>query len=141
MTLNFIVHDSSSNPTRFFFWRIYNAKISRKSYECRTNFVRQSRDSLEKTCENLATIWRGNKLKRHSYECRETLSQMSRDCRTNENETATLRLCLFLYSLTLCLRYKHNFHVAVSSNGHLCDKFTNFGLILKYISRLSRDSS
>ena len=29
------------------------------------------------------------------------------------------------------LRYKHNFHIAVSLSGHLCDKFANFGLILK----------
>ena len=28
-------------------------------------------------------------------------------------------------------RYKHNFHVAVSLNRHFCDKFANFGLILK----------
>ena len=28
-------------------------------------------------------------------------------------------------------QYKHNFHDAVSLNKHLCDKFVNFGLILK----------
>ena len=50
-----------------------------------TNIVRQSRDSLEKTCEHLATIWRENQTKRHLYECRATLSRMSRDCRMNEN--------------------------------------------------------
>ena len=27
--------------------------------------------------------------------------------------------------------YKHNFHVTVLLTGHLCDKFANFGLILK----------
>ena len=41
-------------------------------------------------------------------------------------------------------RYKHNFHVAVSLNRHLCDKFANFGLILKIyrttVVRLSHDS-
>ena len=38
-------------------------------------------------------------------------------------------------------RYKHNFHVAVSLNRHLCDKFANFGLILKiYASRDIRES-
>ena len=67
-------------------WRIYNAKFSRHSYECRASVVRRSRDSLEKTCEHLATIWRENITKRYSYECRATLSRMSRDCRTNENE-------------------------------------------------------
>ena len=40
-------------------------------------------------------------------------------------------------------RYKHNFHVAVSLNRHLCDKLANFGLILKIyhatVSRPSRD--
>ena len=66
--------------------RIYNAKFSRHSRECRASVARQSRDSLEKTCEHLATIWRENKTKLHSLECRATLSQMSRDCRTNENE-------------------------------------------------------
>ena len=43
--------------------------------DTRTNVVRPSRDSLEKTCEHLATIWLESKTKR-----------MSRDCRTNENE-------------------------------------------------------
>ena len=71
-------------PVAAKFWRIYSAKFSRHSYKCRV--VRRSRDSLEKTCEHLATIWRENKTKRHSYECRATLSRMSRDCRTNENE-------------------------------------------------------
>ena len=61
------------------FWRIYSAKFSRHTYECRITVARQS-------CENLATIWRENKTKRHSYECGATLAQMSRDCRTNLNE-------------------------------------------------------
>ena len=65
------------------FWQIYNAKISRHSYECRASVARRSRDSLETTCEKLATIWRENKTERHSYECRATLARMSRDCRTN----------------------------------------------------------
>ena len=52
------------------FWRIYNAKISRHSYNCRMNVVRQSRDNLENTCEHLATIWREIKTRRH--ECHET---------------------------------------------------------------------
>ena len=68
------------------FWRIYNAKFSRHSYECRASVARQSRDSLEKTCENLATIWQENKTKRHSSECRATLARMSRVCRTNLNK-------------------------------------------------------
>ena len=42
------------------------------------------------------------------------------------------------------LLYKHNFHVPVSLNGHLCDEFANFGLILKtylvMVARLSYDS-
>ena len=50
------------------------------------NVVRWWHDSLEKTCEHLATIWRESKTKRHSYECRVTLSRMSHDRRTNENE-------------------------------------------------------
>ena len=69
------------------FRRIHDAKISQDSYEWRSNIVRQSRDSLEKTCEHLATVWRENKTKRHSYECRETLSRMARDCRRDELET------------------------------------------------------
>ena len=40
---------------------IYNAKLSRHSYECRASVARRSRDSLETTCEKLATIWRENK--------------------------------------------------------------------------------
>ena len=48
------------------------------------NVVRQLRDDLEKTCEQLATIWRGNKTKRNSNERRETLSRMSRDCHRYE---------------------------------------------------------
>ena len=52
-------------PVAAKFWRIYNAKFSRHSYEC------------------LATIWRENKTKQHSYECRGTLARMSRDCLTN----------------------------------------------------------
>ena len=74
-------------PVTAKFWQIYNAKFSRHSYECRrASVVQWSRNSLEKTCENLATIWRENKTKRHSYECRATLSQMPRDCHTNENK-------------------------------------------------------
>ena len=51
------------------------------SCECH---VRRSRDSLEKTCEHLATNCQENKTKRHLYECRATLSRISRDCRTRE---------------------------------------------------------
>ena len=54
------------------------AKFSRHSYECRASVVRRSRDSLEKTCEHLATIWRENKTKRHSYECHATLTNVAR---------------------------------------------------------------
>ena len=75
------------------FWRIYNAKFSRYSYEChasvaraktsrlsgekiklsniRTNVARHSRDCRTNLNEN----------KLHSRESRETLSRMSRDCR------------------------------------------------------------
>ena len=53
-------------PVAAKFWRIFNAKFSRHSY-----------DSLEKTCENLTTNWRENKTKRHSYECRVTLARLS----------------------------------------------------------------
>ena len=45
------------------FWRIYNAKFSRLSYECCASVARWPRNSLEKTCENLVTIWRKNKTK------------------------------------------------------------------------------
>ena len=55
----------------------------RMSYECRMTVAR----SLEKTCEQLATIWQENKTKRHSYEWRETLSRISCDCRASENKT------------------------------------------------------
>ena len=78
-------------PVTAKFWRIYNAKFLRHSYECRASVVLRLRDKLEKTCEHLATIWRENKSKRHSYECRATLSRMSRDCRTNENENKLIR--------------------------------------------------
>ena len=50
-----------SGTCRRKFWRNYNAKFSRHSYECRASVARQSRDSLETTCEKLATIWRENK--------------------------------------------------------------------------------
>ena len=73
-------------PVAVKFWRIYNAKFSRHSYKCRASVARRSRDSLETTYENLATIWRENKTKRHPYECRATLARMSSDCRTNRNE-------------------------------------------------------
>ena len=58
-----------------------------KFCDTRTNVIRQSCDSLEKTWEHLATLWRETKTKQHSYECRETLSRMSLDCHTDENET------------------------------------------------------
>ena len=48
-------------PVAAKFCRIYNAKFSRHSYECRASVAGQSRDSLETTCEKLATIWRENK--------------------------------------------------------------------------------
>ena len=47
------------------------------------------------------------------------------------------------YFATKIIRYKHNFRVAVSLNRYLCDKFANFGLILKIylatVARWSRD--
>ena len=62
---------------------IYNAKVSRPSYECRASVARRSLDSLETTCEKLATIWREIKLSdictnvvRHSHECRATVVRM-----------------------------------------------------------------
>ena len=54
-------------PVAAIFWQIYNAKISRHWYKCLASVVQRSCDSLEKTCEHLATIWRENKTKRHSY--------------------------------------------------------------------------
>ena len=48
-------------PVTAKFWRIHIAKFSRHSYECRVSVARRSRDSLETTCEKLATIWRENK--------------------------------------------------------------------------------
>ena len=48
-------------PVAAKFWQIYNAKFSRHSYECRASVARRSHDSLETTCEKLATIWRENK--------------------------------------------------------------------------------
>ena len=59
------------------FWRIYNAKLSRHSYECRASVARRSRDSLAKTSR-----LSGEKMKlsdirtngvRHSHECRATV--------------------------------------------------------------------
>ena len=59
------------------FWRIYNAKFSRHSYECRASIARRSRDSLAKTSR-----LSGEKMKlsdirtngvRHSHECRATV--------------------------------------------------------------------
>ena len=59
------------------FWRIYNAKFSRHSYECRASVARRSRDSLAKTSR-----LSGEKMKlsdihtngvRHSHECRATV--------------------------------------------------------------------
>ena len=85
------------------FWRIYNAKFSRHSYECRASVARRSRDSLAKTSRlsgekiklsdirtNVARLARMSRDCRtnlnenmlHSRESRGTLSRMSRDCRT-----------------------------------------------------------
>ena len=55
--------------------RNFDEFTMRKFRDTSTNVARQSRDSLDKTFEHLATIWRGNNTKRHSYECRETLSR------------------------------------------------------------------
>ena len=81
-----VVHVRVANPSPK---NIGEFTIMLKFRDTRSNVVRQSRDSLEKTCEQLANIWRENKTKRQSYmyECRETLSRMSRDCRANENKT------------------------------------------------------
>ena len=67
------------SPRNFGEFTVLNFRVTR------TNVARWSHDSLEKTCEHLATIWRENNTKLHLYECRATLSRMSRDCRTNEN--------------------------------------------------------
>ena len=56
----------------FFFFYLRNFR------DTRTNVVRVSRDGLETTCENLATVWRKNKTKRHSYECRATRTNVAR---------------------------------------------------------------
>ena len=45
-------------PVAAKFWQIYNAKFSRHSYECRASVAQRSHDSLETTCEKLATTWR-----------------------------------------------------------------------------------
>ena len=68
-------------PVAAKFWQIYYATFSRHSYKCCGSVVRRSRDSLEKTCEHLATIWRENKTKRHSYECRANVMRHSHECR------------------------------------------------------------
>ena len=72
------------------FWRIYNAKFSRHSYECRASVARRSRDSLAKTSrlsgEKIKLSDIRTNVARHSHECRATLARMSRDCRTNLNE-------------------------------------------------------
>ena len=72
------------------FWRIYNAKFLRHSYECRASVARRSRDSLAKTSrlsgEKIKQSDIRTNVARHSYECRATLARMSRDCRTNLNE-------------------------------------------------------
>ena len=60
--LNMLPPVSSLISSVMKFWRIYNEKISRHSYEYCMTVVRQSSDSLEKTCEQLATIWREKKL-------------------------------------------------------------------------------
>ena len=54
------------------FWRIYNAKFSRHSYECRASVARRSRDSLAKT----------SRLSREKIKLSDIV-RMSRDTRTN----------------------------------------------------------
>ena len=87
-------------PVAAKFWRIYHAKFSRHSYECRASVARRSRDSLAKTYlarkynkakfvrisrdnrTNAARLsYELNECKLHSRESRETLSRMSRYCR------------------------------------------------------------
>ena len=62
-------------------FRDTRTNVVRMSHESRASVAQRSRDSLEKTCEHLWTIWRENKTKQHSYKCRATLLRMSQDCR------------------------------------------------------------
>ena len=59
------------------FWRIYHAKFSRHSYECRANIARRSRDSLAKTSrlsgEKIKLSHIRTNVVRHSHECRATV--------------------------------------------------------------------
>ena len=59
------------------FWRIYNAKVSRHSYECRASVARRSRDSLAKTSrlsgEKIKLSDIRTNVARHSHECRATV--------------------------------------------------------------------
>ena len=59
------------------FWRIYNAKFSRHSYEYRASVARPSRDSLAKTsrlsCEKIKLSDIRTYVARHSHECRATV--------------------------------------------------------------------
>ena len=59
------------------FWRIYNAKFLRHSYECRASVARRSRDSLAKTSrlsgEKIKLSDIHTNVARHSHECRATV--------------------------------------------------------------------
>ena len=59
------------------FWRIYNAKFLRHSYECRASVARRSRDSLAKTSrlsgEKIKLSDIRTNVARHSHECRATV--------------------------------------------------------------------
>ena len=61
-------------PVAAKFWRIYNAKFSRHSYECRASVARRSRDSLAKTSrlsgEKIKLSDIRTNVERHSHECR-----------------------------------------------------------------------
>ena len=69
------------------FWRIYNAKFSRHSYECRASVARRSRDSLAKTSrlpgEKIKLSDIRTTVARHSRDIVSKLDRNSRICRKN----------------------------------------------------------
>ena len=73
------------------FWRIYNAKFWRHSYECRASVARRSRDSLAKTSR-----LSGEKIKlsdirtivaRHIFKITPKFANLSHKCLFNETAT------------------------------------------------------
>ena len=93
-----------------------------------------SHNSLEKTCEQCATIWQENKTKTRLYECHDTLSRMSQDCRASENETKRENVVRYSHE---CLQtvYIHSLHNAMRYSVFVCCPITDLAAHLTETNR------